>query len=123
MMYFEDSEFYCKCKRLGCSGKNRLINPSLQDRLDKLRGAYGAPLFVASGLRCPEHNIEVGGELDSAHTAGLAVDLRCTNSVVRYELLNISIDRKLFNRIGIGKTFLHLDCDPSKAGGVVWLYS
>ena len=43
--------------------------------LDPLREAWGGPLVVTSGYRCPELNRAVGGSETSAHTAGWAADL------------------------------------------------
>ena len=43
--------------------------------LDPLREAWGGPLIVTSGYRCPELNRAVGGSATSAHTAGWAADL------------------------------------------------
>ena len=43
--------------------------------LDPLREAWGGPLVVTSGYRCPELNKAVGGSATSAHTAGWAADL------------------------------------------------
>ena len=43
--------------------------------LDPLREAWGGPLTVTSGYRCPELNRAVGGSETSAHTAGWAADL------------------------------------------------
>ena len=43
--------------------------------LDPLREAWGGPLVVTSGYRCPELNKAVGGSETSAHTAGWAADL------------------------------------------------
>lgn len=43
--------------------------------LDPLREAWGGPLIITSGYRCPELNRAVGGSATSAHTAGWAADL------------------------------------------------
>ena len=43
--------------------------------LDPLREAWGGPLVVTSGYRCPELNRAVGGSETSAHLAGWAADL------------------------------------------------
>lgn len=43
--------------------------------LDPLREAWGAPLVVSSGYRCPELNKAVKGSKTSAHLAGWAADL------------------------------------------------
>ena len=43
--------------------------------LDPLREAWGAPIVVTSGYRCPVLNDAVGGSETSAHLAGWAADL------------------------------------------------
>ena len=74
---FEDSD---KARELGID--NRL--PELAEAhivelvdilLDPLREAWGGPLTVSSGYRCPELNRAVGGSETSAHLAGWAADL------------------------------------------------
>ena len=44
--------------------------------LDPLREAYGKPIVVTSGYRCPKLNRAVGGAARSQHTNGEAVDIR-----------------------------------------------
>ena len=55
---------------------------------------------------------------------GNAVDIACTTSKYRYEL--IQVVQKFFNRIGIsGGAYggvLHLDVDREKVQEVMWLY-
>lgn len=43
--------------------------------LDPLREAYGKPVIVNSGYRCPALNKAVGGEKNSQHMNGEAVDI------------------------------------------------
>lgn len=43
--------------------------------LDPLREAYGKPITVTSGYRCPELNKLVGGAKKSQHMTGEAVDI------------------------------------------------
>lgn len=43
--------------------------------LDPLREAYGKPIIVNSGYRCPELNKAVGGVKNSQHLTGEAVDI------------------------------------------------
>jgi len=81
---------------------------------------YGKAIYISSGWRCMEYNKLVGGVGDSAHTTGKAVDIFCTSSGDRFQLLSHAI--QLFERIGIGSTFLHLDVDETKDQGVIWLY-
>ncbi len=48
----------------------------LVDRvLDPAREAFGAPIYVNSGYRCPELNRAVGGAVRSYHLQGRAADL------------------------------------------------
>lgn len=42
--------------------------------LDKIREAYGEPIFINSGYRTPEHNKKVGGVANSQHLTGEACD-------------------------------------------------
>ena len=44
--------------------------------LDPLREAYGKPIIVTSGYRCPRLNSAVGGSASSQHVKGEAADIR-----------------------------------------------
>lgn len=44
--------------------------------LDPLREAYGKPIIVTSGYRCPKLNAAVGGAASSQHVKGEAADIR-----------------------------------------------
>lgn len=116
MGYFTDDEFRCKCGNCPV----RPPDASLLNRLNQLRSAYGKPIYISSGWRCEAYNAKVGRVKDSAHLTGKAADIFCTGSRDRYLLLFHSIG--LFNRIGIGQTFIHLDVDENKDKEVIWLY-
>lgn len=47
--------------------------------LDPLREAWGAPLYVTSGYRCPALNRAVGGVPHSQHILGQAADVTTGN--------------------------------------------
>ena len=51
--------------------------------LDPLREAFGRPIIVTSGYRCPELNKAVGGSPTSAHLQGYAADLVPKNGNVQ----------------------------------------
>ena len=53
--------------------------------LDPLREAWGSPIIVTSGYRCPELNARVGGVKTSYHLRGMAADIRPNNGFL-YEL-------------------------------------
>ena len=44
------------------------LNQLIDNILDPLRKAYGQPIIVSSGYRCPELNKAVGGARTSQHT-------------------------------------------------------
>ena len=48
------------------------LNQLIDNILDPLREAYGQPIIVSSGYRCPELNKAVGGARTSQHTLGQA---------------------------------------------------
>jgi hypothetical protein len=117
IQYFRAEEFVCPC-----CGKI-LLDTDLIMKLEDLRHMLGEPIVILSAYRCPKHNKEVGGVPNSAHTKGMAVDIKCVNSNYRYKVLNINFYNQIgFNRIGIGKDFIHLDVDKSKPQNVIWHY-
>ena len=59
--------------------------------LDPLREAYGKPIKVNSGYRCPDLNLAVGGSKTSQHMLGLAADITVGNPNKNKELFNLII--------------------------------
>ena len=47
----------------------------IENVLDPLREAYGKPIYINSGYRCPELNKAVGGVRTSEHQSGRAADI------------------------------------------------
>lgn len=89
--------------------------------LDSARTIAGVPFEINSGYRSQEHNYLVGGVDNSAHTKGLAADIKVKNSRERKKIIDALLSVG-FTRIGIGKTFIHTDLDSTKAANVVWVY-
>ena len=58
---------------------------------------------------------------NSAHTKGKAVDIRCNTSSNRYKIVAAALACGV-RRIGIGKTFVHIDNDGTLPQGVIWDY-
>lgn len=113
--HFTRAEMACKC---GCGAHE--VSPVLVERLERLRRGLGRALVVVSGRRCEAHNQAVGGVTASEHLTGEAVDVACASPRERFELLEEAL-RTGFDRVGIGKNFVHLGIRavPSQ---VVWLY-
>lgn len=97
------------------------LKPELVEMLDKAREIAGVPFVIGSGLRTQEHNKEVGGVENSAHLTGEATDIKCPNSVNRLKMLKAFIQVG-FNRIGIGKDFIHVDISKTLPNEVCWTY-
>jgi len=123
--YFRQEELACKC---GC-GLSRM-DPAFVALLDLVREHAGPPpgipLVVDSGCRCAAHNAAVGGSPSSSHLVGTdglchAVDIRAIAPVTRFRIIASALSHGI-NRIGIGRTFIHLDNDPSKPPTLIWLY-
>ncbi len=89
--------------------------------LDKARGIAGVSFKINSGFRTEAHNKKVGGVAESSHTTGWAADIHCTQPRER-KLIVAALIAAGINRIGIAKTFIHCDSDPTKDKDVIWLY-
>lgn len=113
--HFSKEEFACPCGE--CENG---INYSFISLLDELREILGFPIHINSGYRCPEHNKTVGGVEDSAHTKGLAADLKIDSSEKRYKALQEIL--RMFYRVGVAKAYLHVDEDYTKTQEVLWVY-
>ena len=115
MIHFNKKEFVCK----DC-GKNNMDKQFLE-MIDNARNEAGVPFSISSGFRCVEHNKAVGGKNHSSHLKGMAADIVCINSRYRMRIIRACI-KVGFRRIGIAKTFIHIDNDTSKGSRVMWLY-
>lgn len=113
---FRKEEFNCRC---GC-GENRM-RPEFMQRLQALRTAYGKPMLITSGYRCPKHPVEASKSQPGMHSTGLAADIGVSGSdavqVLRLALIagfrGIGVQQK-----GSGR-FIHVDLRDSPT---VWSY-
>ena len=117
LKYFSSKEF--DSPDLEGSGIN--MSGELVLMLDEMREDAGFPFKITSGYRTESHNKKVGGVSSSSHTKGLAVDISCSNSRKRAIIIELAL-KKGINRIGIAKSFIHLDIDREKSPSVIWLY-
>jgi uncharacterized protein YcbK (DUF882 family) len=88
--------------------------------LDKARDTAGIPFKITSGYRTESHNSKVGGVANSSHLRGYAADIACTSGTDRWTIID-SLIKAGFNRIGVAKTFIHVDNDPDKSSAI-WTY-
>jgi zinc D-Ala-D-Ala carboxypeptidase len=96
------------------------LDPELVAKLDWARGRSGVPFTITSGFRSPEQNERVMGVDGSAHTKGLAVDLRVPDSSSRYKMVNALL-LVGFKRIGVYTAHIHIDLDASLPQEVLWI--
>lgn len=114
-IHFNRSEFICNCE--GLCNKFDGIDRDLVATLDLMREDLGLPLIVNSGLRCPEHNRNVGGSSDSRHLYGLAADISLPKGYTSADMEELAEEYEPFLNGGIGlyDTFIHLDVRGRRA--------
>lgn len=97
------------------------MDANVLQMIDQARTIFGKPIRVNSGVRTIAQNDKVGGSKSSSHLKGYAIDVSCDNSADRFRLIEILL-LVGFNRLGIAKTFIHVDNDPNKSKNVIWVY-
>jgi uncharacterized protein YcbK (DUF882 family) len=117
MKYFTLKEFDCPTE-LGSGSK---MDSNFLDKLEEARVYSDIPFIINSAYRTKEHNAKVGGKPNSSHLKGLAVDIKATDSRTRFLILD-ALMIVGFNRIGIAKTFIHVDLSKEKSQNVIWMY-
>ena len=97
------------------------MDDNFLEMLDSAREISGIPFKINSGYRTIEHNYEVGGKSNSSHIVGKAADIAVKGSRQRW-IITEALIQAGFNRIGIAKTFIHVDSDDTKDANVIWTY-
>lgn len=115
--YFKEGEFQ-RCTP-SCSLQD--MSQRTMEKLDAAREMSGIPWVLNSAYRSVEHERKMGRNGTSSHTKGCAVDIRCNDSATRHKVIFCALAVG-FRRIGVGKTYIHLDDDPTKAQNVIWHY-
>lgn len=81
------------------------IKALVENVLQPLRDAWGKPLRINSGYRCPELNAAVGGVPTSQHVKGEAADIACSEPK---KLAQLACDLGLpFDQLILYPTFVH----------------
>lgn len=114
--FYPDEVKECKC---GCG--TIISKLELDTRLWVVERQVSFKFHFNSWCRCHNHNDKVGGSPTSSHLMGWAVDIKAEQSRQRFELIK-TLCAHGFNRIGIGRDFVHADIDPAKASNVIWTY-
>lgn len=114
--YFSKEEFACKCGGRYCNGYPASIDMDLPKIADKIRERIKKPIPVNSGLRCKQHNANVGGVSNSQHLYGTAADLGKPAGVTPKEMAAIA-EELMPNTGGIGiySWGIHIDTRETKS--------
>jgi hypothetical protein len=122
LKYFKLSEFDAKdANGKKIAGTGGQMRASTLVKCDALREAYGKPLIVASGIRTPERNKQVGGVKNSSHLLGYAVDWKDISDSELIAFLDAAWAAG-FRRFGIMALGIHTDDDPTKSSPSMWDY-
>jgi zinc D-Ala-D-Ala carboxypeptidase len=118
---FKADEFRCKC---GCGADG--IKEELVAKLQVMRTAYGKPMKINSGYRCPRHPIEAKKSTPGAHSLGIAADIGVQGPEA-YRILALAV-QQCFTGIGVQQKkgvepFIHVDIRNGELPGpTVWSY-
>lgn len=107
-------------KELECQCCGRLIIATgFIDQLERVRELYGKAMVINSGYRCDVNNRLVGGEPESFHLKGSAVDVQILGSVDRFHLIASAIAAGATG-IGVYSRWIHIDFGLRKFGPCIW---
>lgn len=90
-------------------------------KLDRARDLFGAPIELTCGYRSPEHNAEIGGVPDSAHTKGMAADVKAPVDPLMREKMMWAFGAAGFRRVESAPKHFHVDVDDhTKPSPAFW---
>lgn len=90
--------------------------------LDDIEECTGQELKINSAYRSQDYEVLHNRSGLSAHCLGKAVDISCYSSGLRHTIIKTALQKGV-NRIGVYKTFIHLDVATAKDGkstNVIW---
>lgn len=111
--YFARAEFACPCGR--CGGFPAEPSKALVRVSNQIRAHFGRPMLPSSGVRCPEHNAEVGGVSNSRHLSGRALDFSIPGvpvaEVLAYTRQLQTTGKLHYTYEMVGTGHIHIDVD------------
>ena len=108
VQYFKKDEFRCKCGRF-CDGFPVQPERKLLTLADRVRGHFGAPMIVSSGVRCKTHNANVGGASASRHMSGKAMDFTIRGKTASEVLAFVQNQDDVRYAYAIDGSYVHMD--------------
>lgn len=124
LRYFNLEEFDSPDK----PGSGYKMDRDLMELLDKARAIAGIPFVIppGGGYRTEAYNRELckrnkRASSTSSHLKGLAADIIAKGSRQRLYIVASLLDVG-FTRIGVAKSFIHVDLDSDKDEDLMWVY-
>lgn len=112
--FFTRKEFRCPCKR--CGGFPVEPEETMVFVVNEIRRRAGVPISIVdsggSGIRCKEHNAEVGGVANSEHLYGRAADLHSSLPPSRLKQIAEQVTAEMIpgkGGIGLYSWGIHVD--------------
>ena len=114
--YFSREEFRCKCGGKYCNGFPVEPDETMVKYANAIRERLGVPLIPNSGIRCKQHNANVGGVKNSQHVLGNACDLGAPKGITPEKMARVA-EEVIGNTGGIGiySWGIHIDSRSTKA--------
>ena len=107
--YFGRAEFKCNCGGKYCNGFPAEPHPLLVRVADRVREHFGAAALISSGVRCEQHNANVGGVPNSRHLYGKAMDFRISGRKAAEVLEYVWQQPEISYAYDIDGTYVHMD--------------
>ena len=118
MKYFRYKEF--DSPDLAGSGR-RMMNKEFLSFIDSLRGRCKFPFVVSSGFRTHEYNNSL---IESPVASDISIRDSYRRALFIGNAIELSSELDLPIRLGISKTFCHIDIDTAKGKNSprIWVY-
>ena len=108
--HFQRSEFKCKCGKY-CDGYPAEPKQKLVTVADRVREHFGKPAIVSSGVRCTQHNANVGGVANSRHLTGKAMDFCVQDFSAETVLAYVQAQPEIRYAYAIDGNYVHMDIE------------
>lgn len=108
--HFKRSEFKCKCGK-HCNGFPVEPKEKLVKVADRVREHFGNRITVSSGVRCAQHNANVGGVANSRHKQGKAMDFCVSGMSASMVLTYVQKQPEIRYAYAIDSNYVHMDIE------------
>lgn len=109
--HFKRSEFKCKCGGKHCNGFPVEPKEKLVKVADRTREHFGNRITVSSGVRCEQHNANVGGVANSRHKQGKAMDFCVSGMSASMVLTYVQKQPEIRYAYAIDSNYVHMDIE------------